>query len=206
MFEYPNILAEKMWLLPLENWAFHPLDFSKIFPEFNKIEIEIGFSTAFFLSEYANKHPEIALLGIEKNFKYFRKGFHILERRLQHSNVKIACFDAVSFLRELVPFNSLDAVHIYFPDPWPKKRHRSKRIVNTENIMMIRNRLKSGGKIYLATDHPDYGAWMKIQIEEIAHHFIVHSYDYSKREVTTRWEEKQKKAGWNIHYFLLEKP
>lgn len=206
MFEFPNKKAEYMWMLPIEKWAYNPLDFASIFPTFNKIEIEIGFSTAFFLSKYANKHPETALLGIEKNFKYFKKGFHVLERNMHHENVKITCFDAIAFLRELVPFNSLDAVHIYFPDPWPKRKQRMRRIVNAENIMMIRNRLKPNGKIYLATDHPDYGQWMKLQIDEVSNYFIVHPYDYSKREVTTKWEEKQRQAGWNIHYFLLEKP
>lgn len=195
-----------MWLLPIEKWAFEPLDFPTLFQGLKKVEIEIGFSSAFFLSEYANRHPETAFLGIEKNFKYFRHGFNILERSLQQDNVKITCFDAIAFLRELVPLNSLDAIHIYFPDPWPKRKHRPRRIVNAENLMMMRNRLKPHGKIYLATDHPDYGEWMRLQVNEVEQHFTIHPYNYSHREVTTKWEDRQRKAGWNIHYFLLEKP
>ena len=206
MFEYTSKKAESMWLLPIEKWAFEPLDFTALFPERKRVEIEIGFSSAFFLSKYANKYSDTAFLGIEKNFKYFQHGFNSLERNLQQDNVKVTCFDAIAFLRELVPLNSLDAIHIYFPDPWPKRKHRPRRIVNAENLMMMRNRLKHHGKIYMATDHPDYGEWMRLQVTEVEQHFTIHPYDYSHREVTTKWEDRQRKAGWNIHYFLLEKP
>ncbi len=204
--DFPNTVAEHMWLHPIERWAYKPIDFTGLFPRHSRFEVEVGFSSAFFLSRYANRHPETAFLGIEKKEKYFLRGFHTLERHLNQDNVKIVCFDAVSFLRELVPFHSLDAVHIYFPDPWPKRRHRHRRIVNAENLIMIRNRLKRGGKIYLATDHPDYGRWMKIQTEEVAPFFVRRPYTYEQREITTKWEEKKRKEGWNIHYFLLEKP
>ena len=100
---------------------------------------------------------------------------------------------------------SLDALHIYFPDPWPKKRHLRNRLVNRDNLRMFHDRLRPGGRIHLATDHPDYAAFIEKELATVAELFTRFPYGTADREVLTKWERKQIENGLPINYYLLEK-
>ena len=191
--------------LPLEEIAFKPLDFAEVFQNRNRVEIEIGFCSGFFLSEYANDNPDTGLLGIEISRKFFVRGERNLKRVLKQDNVRITCFDAVPVVRELIPFNSVDAIHIYFPDPWPKKKHHKFRILRFENFLLFYNRLKAGGRIYIATDHPEYGEFIRKEIAVSKEFFKALPYGIEDRKIKTKWEKKQIAHCWPINYFLLEK-
>ncbi len=189
--------------IPLEGFAFKPFDFKELFGKEN-IEVEIGFCSGHFLSEYANSKPDTGFLGIEYSRKFFLRGEKNLTRRLKQDNVRIVCFEAIAVMRELVPFYSLDAIHIYFPDPWPKKKHHKFRTVRFENLIMLRNRLKKGGKLFIATDHPEYAEFMEKEIALTGAFFKRLPYGGNDRLIKTKWEKKQIADCWEIHYFLLE--
>lgn len=188
----------------MEQYAFQPFDFTKLFGKYDSIEAEIGFCSGLFLSEYANSKPNTKFLGIEYSPKFFVRGENNLVRKLKQDNVRIICFDAIAVMKELVPFYSLDAVHIYFPDPWPKKKHHKNRLVRFENLLMIHNRLKKGGKLYIATDHPEYADFIAKEIAATGEFFKQLPYSEEDRPIKTKWEKKQIANCWTINYFLLE--
>ncbi len=195
---------DNLRLITEECWNA-PFDFEEMFPDYKKTDVEIGFSSGFFLSEYASKNPETAFLGIEIKRSYYERGLSNLSRILKRDGVKCICFEAMSVVKELIEFESVDSFHIYFPDPWPKKRHNKNRIIKLSNLIVLCNRLKKGGRIYIATDHPDYAEWIKNEISGALSMFNVLPYDGTMRDVKTKWEKRQIAAGWDINYFLLEK-
>ncbi len=191
--------------LPIPLICDKVFDLEKEFPGHTKYEVEIGTCSSLFLTKYANANPETFILGIEKKRGFFLRGNNNLVRFLKQKNVRVINFDAIAVLKEVIPFESLDAIHVYFPDPWPKKRHNERRIVNAENLRMFCNRLKPGGKLYFATDHADYAEYMAQEILGVKD--IMRKLDYGRndRKIMTKWEEKQIKNGFEINYFLLEK-
>ena len=191
--------------LPLEEIASRPFNFSEIFPGKEKIEFEIGFCSGLFLREYANLKQNTGFIGIEISRKFIERGKKNLKKKLAQDNVRVICFEAMAVMKELVPFNSLDAIHVYFPDPWPKKKHHKFRTLRFENFIMFSNRLKRGGKLYIATDHPEYGEFIRKELRNTTSFFNQLSYGESDREIMTKWEKKQIADGWPINYFLLEK-
>ncbi len=76
------------------------------------------------------------------------------------SNVRIIQHDAVEVLRDMIEPGTLDGIHIFFPDPWPKKRHHKRRLVQAELLRLLASRLKIGGYLHLATDWQEYAEWM----------------------------------------------
>lgn len=198
-------MLERDFELPLEEIALKPFDFRKIFPGKEKIEFEIGFCSGLFLREYANLKQDTGFFGIEISRKFIERGKKNLEKRLSGDNVKVIRFDAAAVLKELVPFNSLDAIHVYFPDPWPKSKHHKFRILQFKNFIIFANRLKKGGKLYIATDHPEYGEFIRKEIKYTTTFLKQLPYGEADREIMTKWEKKQIADGWPINYFLLEK-
>jgi tRNA (guanine-N7-)-methyltransferase len=191
--------------LPVSEIADHLLDFTALFPGLSRIECEVGFCSAIFLTEYANRHPEAGIVGIEKKHAYFLRGLHNLERKLKQDNVKTIEFDARPLIEMLIPAGSLDILHIYFPDPWPKKRHIFKRMINRENLKMFHEKLKPGGRLSAATDHPGYAEFIEAELPFVADLYTRLPYGRTDREVMTKWERKQTEKGIPINYFLLEK-
>src|SRR5476651_2830594 len=139
-----------------------PLDLAEIFPKPQPLEVELGCGDASFLVEYARRNPKINFIGVERLLgrisKLDRKG-----RRAGLANLRGVRIESSYFLQWLLPPNSASALHIYFPDPWPKKRHRKHRLINEHFPALARAALAPGGIIYLRTDDEDYFA----QITEV---------------------------------------
>jgi tRNA (guanine-N7-)-methyltransferase len=149
------------------------IDFNQVFGRSCPLHIEVGTGKATFLLSQAITHPDINFLGIERANKYYR---YAVDRigRWSVTNVRIIRTDAAAFLapaasceaRAGVPSNSVDCFHIYFPDPWPKRRHHKRRFfcpVNLENLIRC---LKTGGVLRIATDHAEYFEQIKRLIAE----------------------------------------
>lgn len=119
------------------------------------MHIEIGSGKGTFLVHEATAHPEVNFLGIEWARRYYRLA---LDRfgRWALENVRIIRTDAVTFLNEHVPAGAVDCLHIYFPDPWPKKHHLKRRLLQQANMDLLIRCLKPGGQIRIATDHTGY--------------------------------------------------
>lgn len=131
------------------------LDLSRLFPKSQPLEVELGSGDATFLVEYAKLHSERNFIGVERLLgrmrKLDRKG-----RRAGLANLRGVRIESTYFLEWLLPAHSASALHIYFPDPWPKKRHRKHRMINERFPALARNALKPGGAVYLRTDDGDY--------------------------------------------------
>lgn len=132
-----------------------PIELRALFPQRQPVELELGAGDGSFLLEYAARHPEHNFVGVERLFgrlrKIDRKG-----RRLGLSNIRGIRIEAAYFLRYLLPSESIVALHVYFPDPWPKKRQRWRRLVNEEFARHAWRALEPAGWVHLRTDHPDY--------------------------------------------------
>ncbi len=136
-----------------------PLDLAQLFPKPQPLEAELGCGDASFLVEYARRHPEKNFIGVERLLgrisKLDRKG-----RRAALVNMRGVRIESSYFLQWLLPPHSLCALHIYFPDPWPKKKHRKNRLINDNFPVLARAVLAPGGKVFLRTDDADYFAQM----------------------------------------------
>jgi tRNA (guanine-N7-)-methyltransferase len=131
------------------------IDFVRIFGRTGPVHIEIGSGKGTFLLNQATAQPSDNFLGIEWARRYYR---YAVDRigRWGLMNVRIIRTDAAGFIAEFVPDYSVDCFHIYFPDPWPKKRHHKRRFISLANIEHLIRCLKSDGQLRIATDHADY--------------------------------------------------
>ena len=131
------------------------IDFVRIFGRTGPVHIEIGSGKGTFLLGQAGAQPGDNFLGIEWARKYYR---YAVDRigRWGLTNVRIIRTDATEFLADSVPDESVDCFHIYFPDPWPKKRHHKRRFICPANLEHLVRCLKNGGQLRIATDHADY--------------------------------------------------
>jgi tRNA (guanine-N7-)-methyltransferase len=136
------------------------LDLARLFPASQPLEVELGCGDATFLAEYARSHPEHNFIGVERLLgrirKLDRKG-----RRVGLTNLRGVRIECSYFLEYLLPQHSAVAVHLYFPDPWPKRKHRRHRLVNERFPTVARQALAPGGVVYLRTDDQDYFGQMQ---------------------------------------------
>ncbi len=137
-----------------------PLDFNGIYGNANPLELEIGVGKGLFLLNASMRHPEHNFLGIEIRRKYLNQARDRIEKR-PVENVRLVCTEAFSFMEEFLPPASLHAVHLYFPDPWPKKRHHKRRLVSPAFLKLVDRVLKPGGLLLIATDHIGYWEWIQ---------------------------------------------
>ena len=131
------------------------LDLAKLFPQAQPLEVELGSGDGSFLAEYARRHPEHNFIGIERLLGRLRK----LDRKGQRAglaNLRGVRIECSYFVEYLLPPGSVAALHIYFPDPWPKRKHRRHRLVNERFPTLARRALAPGGTVYLRTDDRDY--------------------------------------------------
>lgn len=131
------------------------------------VTVEIGFGNGESLAQQAAAEPGRLFLGIEVHRPGVGHLLQIIERE-GLENLRVICADAVEVLKGAVPDASLDCVQIFFPDPWPKKRHHKRRIVQPEFVRLLARKLRPGGRLHLATDWEDYALWMREVMEAAA--------------------------------------
>ena len=131
------------------------INFEDVFGRSGPVHIEIGTGRGTFLVNKAKAWLEVNFLGIEWASKFYRYSVDRIGR-WGLENVRIIRTDAAAFLADLVPAESVDCFHIYFPDPWPKKRHHKRRFICEANTEELLRCLKVGGVIKIATDHAGY--------------------------------------------------
>ncbi|MBF0153156.1 MAG: tRNA (guanosine(46)-N7)-methyltransferase TrmB [Magnetococcales bacterium] len=122
--------------------------------------VEIGFGNGDCLAHLAERHPEDAMIGIDVFLEGIAALVHKLERSGQR-NVRLARGHAHPVLRDLLPDGTIDRVIINFPDPWPKKRHHKRRLIQTEFLDLLARKMRPGGCVTLATDWQEYAEWME---------------------------------------------
>lgn len=136
-----------------------PIRPSELFPCEQRLELELGSGDGSFLAQYASCNPGTNFLGIER-----LKGRAVkLAKRAARGNlrnVRCARIESSYFVRYLLPPCCIDAIHIYFPDPWPKRKHWSKRLITESFARSASAVLKQAGRVYIRTDSSDYFEWM----------------------------------------------
>lgn len=123
------------------------------------LTLDIGFGNGEVLLEGAAAHPERNFLGVEVH----RPGVGRLLNRIHErklDNVRVICGDAVEVIRDRLPPACIDVCWIFFPDPWPKKRHHKRRLVQGPFLRLLAGRMRPGGIVHAATDWEDYAGWM----------------------------------------------
>jgi len=146
-----NTSAEKFIIPPRET----ELDFRGIFGSDQSVTLEIGFGMGIATAEIAQANPSKNYLGVEVHRPGIGRLLWEIEKR-SLENIRIVEYDAVFVAEKMLGENSLDAVHLFFPDPWPKKRHRKRRLVQRPFTETLAKRLKPGGYLYMVTDWEDY--------------------------------------------------
>jgi len=144
-----------------------PADFVRIFGRTGEMHVEIGCGKGTFLLAEAAARPRVNFLGIERSHHYWRYAVDRAGRR-GFSNVRILLAEAADFLAGPVAASSVDCFHVYFPDPWPKRRHNKRRFFSRRNLENMLRALKEGGLVKVVTDHADYFEIIKALIDESA--------------------------------------
>lgn len=177
--------AEENLIVQLRS-IVEPLDVAKLFPQPQPLEVELGCGDASFAVEYARQNPSKNLLGVERLLgrlqKLDRKG-----RRAGLHNLRGLRIESAYFLNYLLPAHSVTALHIYFPDPWPKKKHRRHRLISESFPALAGAALAPGGAVYLRTDDADYFQQMT-EVFAAAKAFAAVETPVSLAEITTDFE------------------
>jgi tRNA (guanine-N7-)-methyltransferase len=132
-----------------------PLDWGQVFGNDHPVELEIGTGKGTFLTDQAKARPEVNFFGIEWANWFYRYAADRL-RRNGCLNARVVRAEAGYFLNEFVPDASLSVLHVYFPDPWPKKRHHKRRLVQEPFLRQAERVLVPGGRLQVVTDHKAY--------------------------------------------------
>lgn len=146
-----NELSHK-YCVPYEE---KPLNFVEIFGNTNPIVVEIGFGMGAATIQIAKENPNINYLGIEVHKPGVgRVLFEIRANDLK--NLYVVEHDALDVLEKMIGDNSVDGFHVFFPDPWPKKKHHKRRLMRRPNTNLLQRKLRSGGYLYMCTDWAEY--------------------------------------------------
>jgi tRNA (guanine-N7-)-methyltransferase len=136
-----------------------PLPLEILFPIRQPMEIDLGSGDGSFLVQYAAMRPTRNFIGVERLLGRLRKVERKTTRR-QLTNVRLVRIEASYLLEYLIPAHSIAALHVYFPDPWPKRKQTKHRLVNERFPALAARALAPGGMVYLRTDHDDYFSQM----------------------------------------------
>ncbi|HSN21113.1 MAG TPA: tRNA (guanosine(46)-N7)-methyltransferase TrmB, partial [Usitatibacter sp.] len=136
-------------------YAVRPLDFAALFGRHAPVVVEVGSGMGETTARIAAENPDTDYLAIEVH----APGVGSLLRRVAEeglANVRVIQHDAVEVLRDMIPEGSLAGIHVFFPDPWPKKRHHKRRLLQPAFAALAASRLAPGGRLHVATDWQEY--------------------------------------------------
>lgn len=181
-----------------------PVVWSSIFGNDNPIEVEIGCGKGLFLLARAKENPKTNFLGFDRAIKWLRRR----QQRAANENIvnlKFSRMEAQGFIPN-IPGNSVSIFHIYFPDPWPKRRHHSRRLVDENFLTLLLEKIVPGGSIYLATDDKDYFGQMQRSVPLIKGEFESReSHERIIGPIMTTYEAKFASAGLVLNYIEIRK-
>jgi len=198
---------KELWPTIGLNFADGLCDFSHVFQREAPRVLEIGFGSGQSLLAMAKAHPEQDFIGIEMHQPGI--GALILGMQLQEvHNIRIYYADAVEVLERCIPNESLDVAQIFFPDPWPKRRHHKRRLIQPAFVNLVTSKLKRGGTLHLATDWEDYAVEMMAVLsnaEELINLAGAKQYSNrsSQRPIVTKFERRGTEDGrqiWELQF------
>ena len=177
-----------------------PLDWKQVFGNDNPVEIEIGCGKGRFLRESAEQYPNINFVGIERAPKYVQRTKELL---LKHDTTRalLVWCDASYFINRYVARGSVKTYHVYFPDPWPKKRQHKRRIFNNEHFIkgLVRTLNPKEGCLQFATDFQECFAEICIKLNQFASLVSVPFDSVKTDHIRTSFEKKYLAEGRKIY-------
>ena len=192
---------EKMWPLIGIDYAPEALDWTVVFGNNIPVVVEIGFGNGESLAEMAKATPNTNFLGIEVHTPGVGHLLGLAEQ-LELSNLRVMQHDAIDILNHMIPDDSLEKLQLFFPDPWHKKRHHKRRIVQPDFLTLIAKKLSSGGIFHMATDWEPYA--------EFAYNFLHQHSQFRNSETeqqfssqpayrpTTKFETRGQRLGHKV--------
>lgn len=194
--------AQVSLLIDLES-IINPIDVNKQFLRPQPLHVELGAGDGSFIVKFAAQHPELNLLGVERLLGRLRK----IDRKGQRAglgNLRGLRIEASYFLEYLLPKKSVAALHVYFPDPWPKRKHHKNRLINEHFPELAKAVLVAGGEVFLRTDDADYFGQMT-RVFEAAKFFVRMETPESLMNVITDFERnftargvKTLRSAWKL--------
>jgi tRNA (guanine-N7-)-methyltransferase len=185
-----------------------PIVWPQLFGNDHPVELEIGMGKGTFLVDQARSRPDTNFFGLEYARWFWRYASDRL-RRANCLNARTVRAEAEYFCREFIADASLAAIHIYFPDPWPKKRHHKRRLLQPKFVAEIHRMLQNGGRLRIVTDHEDYFR----QIQEILAASAMRTIEYASPDSAgtgefagTNFERKYRREGRPFFAIAAEKP
>jgi len=191
------------WVTPYDGG---PLDWDDLFDPSSRRIVEVGFGMGDATRTVAIEHPEWALIGIEVHRPGIGKLLWLIEQE-KLKNIRIIEGDAVWILTNMLHPETVDAFHIWFPDPWPKKRHHKRRLLQAPVISLMHRALRVKGYIHIATDWDHYAVEILNLLENTAglkNKFAVWAPKPEYRPLT-KFERRGIDAGRNIRDLIFEK-
>ena len=184
-----------------------PIDYFSVFSRVAPCVLEIGFGSGHSLFAAAKTYPEYNFIGIETH----RPGIGTLLLNMKSEpldNLRLYYADAVDVLAQCIPDNSLDVIQLFFPDPWRKRRHHKRRIIQPPFVKCLAQKLQAGGELHLATDWNDYAKQMMIVLsQESGFSNVAGIGNFSdrscQRPVITKFEQRGQNAGhqtWELRF------
>ena len=194
-------------LPPLESGLLDPREWFAD-PQ-RRFEVEIGSGKGTFLLQQAKLKPDVNFLGIEWAGEFFRFAADRMRRHQMH-NVRLLRADATEFIRFRCPDAIAAVIHLYFSDPWPKKRHHKRRVVQDQTLADFHRLLVPGGELRLVTDHEELWAWYEEHIARNAHLFERQPFESPESAgdgeiVGSNFERKYQREGRPFHAMTLIK-
>ena len=184
------------------------VDLNNIFNRKAQVSIDIGFGNGVSMLEIATNQSDWNHLGIEVHRPGMGRLFSQLEER-KLSNVRAICADAVEVLTNMIADASIDRFLIFFPDPWPKKRHHKRRLIQQEFTQLMAKKLKSNGVVHLATDWQPYAQWMlEVMDDDSQYSNLAGEGNYSEKpnyRPTTKFETRGQKLGHGVFDLIYKR-
>lgn len=184
------------------------LDLNEVFGREAPVVLEIGFGMGDSLVEMAKDQPEKNYIGIEVH----RPGVGRLlsnAEKAELSNIRVFCDDAIEVLAQCIPDGSLSCIQLFFPDPWHKKRHHKRRIVQPEFAQTLRKKLKIGGVFHMATDWENYAEhMMEVMSEADGYQNVAGDGQYSPQpewRPVTKFQKRGERLGHGVWDLMFEK-
>tara|TARA_B100001765_G_scaffold138201_1_gene87349 strand:+ start:356 stop:1036 length:681 start_codon:yes stop_codon:yes gene_type:complete len=192
---------DKYWAVYGINPEAGPLDLSTLFQNNNqRFILEIGFGNGENLVDCAKKDPNSNFIGIE----VYPSGIGqclINANKYDLNNLRLLCNDAVDVFNKQIANESLDVINIFFPDPWPKKRHHKRRLISEDFIVLIKSKLRQNGLVHICTDWADYGRDISALFESMKEFKPLEKFP---KRLHTKFEKKGLASGHSIYEFAFQ--
>ena len=184
------------------------MDYQHVFGRTGEVILEIGFGMGQSLVQMAKAAPEKNFIGIEVHEPGVGKLLHSMQEE-NVDNIRIYCADAVEVLKACIPDDSLSRVQIYFPDPWHKKKHNKRRLIDSEFVNNLSVKIKANGVMHLATDWEDYAEqMMEVMTRSTDFDNMGDDYAFSDRpdfRPITKFERRGERLGHGVWDLLFKK-